>query len=77
MFSLKILLSSRYSAGELRFFVNSTFARYREAIGLHIDAFWKKNSLVLFGAGGVFVCLEDYVWNCKHICWSLRGHGQV
>ncbi|CAE6041884.1 unnamed protein product [Arabidopsis arenosa] len=40
--------------------VSSTFARYREAIGLHVDAFWKKNSLVLFGAGGVFVCI--FLW---------------
>lgn len=40
--------------------ISSTFARYREAIGLHIDAFWKKNSLVLFGAGGVFVCI--FLW---------------
>ncbi|KAG7643832.1 hypothetical protein ISN44_As02g036000 [Arabidopsis suecica] len=40
--------------------VSSTFARYREAIGLHIDAFWKKNSLVVFGAAGVFVCI--FLW---------------
>ncbi|EOA27576.1 hypothetical protein CARUB_v10023715mg [Capsella rubella] len=40
--------------------VSSTFARYREAIGLHIDAFWKKNSLFVFGAGGVFVCI--FLW---------------
>lgn len=40
--------------------VSSTFARYREAIGLHIEAFWKKNSLVVFGAAGVFVCI--FLW---------------
>ncbi|CAH2058590.1 unnamed protein product [Thlaspi arvense] len=40
--------------------VSSTFARYRGAIGLHIDAFWKKNSLFVFGAGGVFVCI--FLW---------------
>ncbi|XP_010517519.1 PREDICTED: uncharacterized protein LOC104792944 [Camelina sativa] len=40
--------------------VSSTFARYREAIGLHIDGFWKKNSLFVFGAGGVFVCI--FLW---------------
>ncbi|XP_010540715.1 PREDICTED: uncharacterized protein LOC104814366 [Tarenaya hassleriana] len=37
--------------------VTSTFSRYREAIGLHFDAFWKKNSLFLFGGGAVFVCI--------------------
>ncbi|KAJ0258264.1 Import inner membrane translocase subunit [Hirschfeldia incana] len=40
--------------------VSSSFARYREAIGLHVDAFWKKNSLVLYGAVGVFVCI--FLW---------------
>ncbi|KAJ4892070.1 Uncharacterized protein Rs2_31818 [Raphanus sativus] len=40
--------------------VSSSFARYREAMGLHVDAFWKKNSLVLYGAGGVFVCI--FLW---------------
>ncbi|CAN6904762.1 unnamed protein product [Brassica oleracea] len=34
--------------------------KYRVALGLHVDAFWKKNSLVVFGAGGVFVCI--FLW---------------
>lgn len=37
--------------------VSSTFSRYREAIGLQIDAFFKRNYLFLFGAGGVVVCM--------------------
>ncbi|CAK9135913.1 unnamed protein product [Ilex paraguariensis] len=37
--------------------VQKTFARYKEAVGLQIDAFWKRNSLVLIGAGGVVVCI--------------------
>lgn len=37
--------------------VSSTFSRYREAIGLQIDAFFKGNYLLLFGAGGVVVCM--------------------
>ncbi|KAK9189722.1 hypothetical protein WN943_018321 [Citrus x changshan-huyou] len=37
--------------------VSSTFSRYREAIGLQIDAFFKRNYLLLFGAGGVVVCM--------------------
>lgn len=37
--------------------VKSTFSRYREAVGLQIEAFWKRNSLVLIGAGGVVVCI--------------------
>ncbi|CAN8287057.1 unnamed protein product [Cochlearia groenlandica] len=37
--------------------ISSAFVRYREAIGLHVDAFWKKNSRVLFGVVGVFVCI--------------------
>ncbi|ESQ44440.1 hypothetical protein EUTSA_v10006036mg [Eutrema salsugineum] len=40
--------------------VSSTFGRYREALGLHVDAFWKKNNLVVFGAVGVFVCI--FLW---------------
>ncbi|KAL0714579.1 hypothetical protein Bca4012_021558 [Brassica carinata] len=40
--------------------VTSSFGRYRVALGLHVDAFWKKNSLVVFGAGGVFVCI--FLW---------------
>lgn len=37
--------------------VSSTFSRYREAIGLQIDAFFRRNYLFLFGAGGVVVCM--------------------
>ncbi|KAF5752639.1 hypothetical protein HS088_TW01G00554 [Tripterygium wilfordii] len=36
--------------------VTSAFSRYREAIGLQIDAFFKRNYLLLIGAGGVIVC---------------------
>lgn len=34
----------------------STFSRYREAIGLQIEAFFRRNSLLLIGAGGLLVC---------------------
>ncbi|XP_010516249.1 PREDICTED: uncharacterized protein LOC104791940 [Camelina sativa] len=40
--------------------VSSTFARYRMALGLHVDAFWKKNNLLVFGAVAVFVCI--FLW---------------
>ncbi|KAK4743189.1 hypothetical protein SAY87_001190 [Trapa incisa] len=36
--------------------VASTFSRYREAIGLQIESFLRRNSLLLLGAGGVLVC---------------------
>ncbi|KAL5537758.1 hypothetical protein UlMin_044671 [Ulmus minor] len=36
--------------------VSSAFSRYREAVGLQIEAFFKRNYLVLLGAGGVVVC---------------------
>ncbi|XP_057982907.1 uncharacterized protein LOC131167887 isoform X3 [Malania oleifera] len=36
--------------------VRSAFSRYREAIGLQIEAFWRRNYLVLLGAGGVLIC---------------------
>ncbi|KAK4835142.1 hypothetical protein QYF36_005844 [Acer negundo] len=36
--------------------VSSTFSRYRAAIGLQIDAFFRRNYLFLLGAGGVLVC---------------------
>lgn len=37
--------------------ISSTFARYKGAIGLQIEGFWKRNFLVLMGAGGVMVCI--------------------
>ncbi|KAK4382913.1 hypothetical protein Sango_2826000 [Sesamum angolense] len=37
--------------------VKNTFARYREAVGLQIEAFWKRNYLTVLGAGGVVVCI--------------------
>ncbi|KAI3470983.1 hypothetical protein Pfo_027646 [Paulownia fortunei] len=37
--------------------VKNTFARYREAVGLQIEAFWKRNYLVVLGGGGVVVCI--------------------
>ncbi|KAF3782729.1 hypothetical protein EJ110_NYTH24452 [Nymphaea thermarum] len=37
--------------------VRSTFSGYREATALHIEAFWKRNYLVLVGAVGVGLCL--------------------
>lgn len=35
----------------------NAFARYREAVGLQIEAFWKRNYLLVVGAGGVMVCI--------------------
>ncbi|KAI3704970.1 hypothetical protein L1987_75200 [Smallanthus sonchifolius] len=37
--------------------VTNAFARYKQAVGLQMEAFWRRNSLVLVGAGGVFVCI--------------------
>lgn len=37
--------------------VKKTVSRYREAVGLQIEAFFKRNYLVLIGAGGVVVCI--------------------
>lgn len=34
-----------------------TVSRYRGAVGLQIEAFWKRNSLILFGAAGIMVCI--------------------
>ncbi|KAK7350803.1 hypothetical protein VNO77_09764 [Canavalia gladiata] len=36
--------------------LTSAFSRYREAIGLQIEAFFKRNHLFLLGAGGVILC---------------------
>ncbi|XP_014498510.1 uncharacterized protein LOC106759710 [Vigna radiata var. radiata] len=36
--------------------VSSAFSRYREAIGLQIEAFCKRNYLFLLGASGVILC---------------------
>jgi len=32
-------------------------SQYREAVGLQVESFWKRNYLVLVGAGGVLVCI--------------------
>ncbi|MBA0813442.1 hypothetical protein Gohar_027290, partial [Gossypium harknessii] len=34
----------------------SSLSRYREAVALHFDAFFKRNYLFLFGVGGVLLC---------------------
>lgn len=36
--------------------VSSAFSRYREAVGLQMDAFWRRNYLILVGAGAVVAC---------------------
>lgn len=36
--------------------VSSTFSRYREAIGLQIEAFFRRNYLALLGFGATLVC---------------------
>ncbi|KAG7033250.1 hypothetical protein SDJN02_07304 [Cucurbita argyrosperma subsp. argyrosperma] len=36
--------------------VSSAFSRYREAIGLQVEAFFRRNYLVLLGFGAVLVC---------------------
>ncbi|KAL8096062.1 uncharacterized protein LOC141690207 [Apium graveolens] len=35
-------------------------SRYKEAAGLQIEAFWKRNSLLFVGAGGLMVCI--FLW---------------
>lgn len=40
--------------------VRSSISRYREAVGLQFEAFWKNNSLILLGAGGVLMCA--FLW---------------
>ncbi|KAG9155122.1 hypothetical protein Leryth_011098 [Lithospermum erythrorhizon] len=37
--------------------VKGTFLKYKGAVGLQIEAFWKRNFLLVVGAGGVFVCI--------------------
>lgn len=37
--------------------VASAFSRYKEAIGLQVESFLRRNYLVLVGAGGVLVCV--------------------
>ena len=36
--------------------LRSAFYRYREAVGLQIEAFWKRNYVFLLAAGGVALC---------------------
>lgn len=35
----------------------SAAARYRAAVGLQVEAFWRRNYMVLVGAGAVIVCV--------------------
>lgn len=37
--------------------IRSTFSRYRDAVGLQVEAFLERNSWALVGAGGVGVCI--------------------
>lgn len=37
--------------------VKSVFSRYKEAVGLQMEAFWKRNYLVMVGVVGVGVCM--------------------
>ncbi|GAB2288050.1 hypothetical protein Dimus_022395 [Dionaea muscipula] len=37
--------------------VKSVFSRYREAVGLQIEGFWKRNYLFVVGAGGLASCI--------------------
>ncbi|KAG9443307.1 hypothetical protein H6P81_014647 [Aristolochia fimbriata] len=37
--------------------VKSSFRKYREALGLHIEALWKRYSLVFVGAAALAVCI--------------------
>ncbi|XP_074588377.1 uncharacterized protein LOC141844244 [Curcuma longa] len=40
--------------------VSSAFSRYREAMRLQMEAFWRRNYLVIMGAGAVAVCI--FLW---------------
>ncbi|GMH19344.1 hypothetical protein Nepgr_021185 [Nepenthes gracilis] len=40
--------------------VKSAASRYREAVALQIEGFWRRNYLLLVGAGGVAVCILLY-----------------
>jgi hypothetical protein len=35
----------------------SAAARYRAAVGLQVEAFWRRNYMILVGAGAVVVCV--------------------
>ncbi|KAJ8428005.1 LOW QUALITY PROTEIN: hypothetical protein Cgig2_032342 [Carnegiea gigantea] len=37
--------------------VTSTLSRYKEAMELRIEGFWKRNHLFMVGAGGLLVCI--------------------
>ncbi|KAG6521418.1 uncharacterized protein LOC122052084 [Zingiber officinale] len=37
--------------------VSSAFSRYREAVRLQMEAFWRRNYLVIVGSGAVAVCI--------------------
>ncbi|KAL2227315.1 uncharacterized protein LOC105160777 [Sesamum indicum] len=36
------------------------FGRYKEGVGLQIEAFWMRNHLVMLGAGGFVVCILQW-----------------
>ncbi|CAL9133181.1 unnamed protein product [Musa textilis] len=37
--------------------VSSAFSRYREVVGLQMEAFWKRNHMILVWSGAVVVCI--------------------
>ncbi|XP_041012073.1 uncharacterized protein LOC121255676 [Juglans microcarpa x Juglans regia] len=56
LFSMNSNLGKRVFWDKPATALTSTFSRYREAIGLQIEAFFRRNSLILIGAGGLLVC---------------------
>lgn len=37
--------------------IRLAFSRYREVIGLQLEAFWRRNYLFILGAGGLVLCV--------------------
>ncbi|XP_057489402.1 uncharacterized protein LOC130775262 [Actinidia eriantha] len=50
-------LGSEVSGNFVKNAVKRPAMAVREAVGLQVEAFWKRNNLVLVGAGGVMVCI--------------------
>lgn len=53
----KGLVSVKSIAAKPMAAVGSVVEKYRKAAGLHVEAFWKRNYLLLVGAVGVGVCI--------------------
>jgi hypothetical protein len=64
LFSTKLYSSAKFGSNLRKTAIDkplnaakSVISRYREVVGLQIEAFWKRNYMIVVGAGAVVLCI--------------------